>query len=170
MIFFLIISGLLIKQVESTPKNRSKTSESRSNLWCVKHETIFKVFYLKIGKKSLKLWIQIGQNDGFPSDLKASKIGSKLWVYRKFTKNYGSEHPPLKEPNRLAAKIFNFTCRTAQKSSNWYKTQRIGQITYIMCGNLQNKKVELTQKIELWVETRLKSLKNVSKLTYFKQS
>ena len=59
-----------------------------------------KQFLLETREKSAKLWLKIGQNYGLSSDLKASKIGSKLWVHRQITKNYGSEQKKKVEKHK----------------------------------------------------------------------
>ena len=68
-------------------KNRFTIINSRSNFSCLKRDIIFWF-------SSAKLWDKSGQNYDFSSYLKGFKIGSKLWVYRQITKNYGFEHPP----------------------------------------------------------------------------
>ena len=84
---------LFIEQVESNPsKNRFTPINSRSNFLYVKSDTIFWF-------PSAELWDKSGQNYDFSSYLKGLKIGSKLWVYRRITKNYGFEHPPRTPKN-----------------------------------------------------------------------
>merc|ERR1712071_192130 len=75
-------------------KNRFTPINSRSIFLYVKSDTIFWF-------PSAELWDKSGQNYDFSSYLKGLKIGSKLWVYRRITKNYGFEHPPIR--TRVAA-------------------------------------------------------------------
>ena len=60
----------------------------------MKPRIFFAVFMKKMVKKLRKSGSNRAETRVLCLILKGLKIGSELWVSRKMTKNYGSEHPP----------------------------------------------------------------------------